>query len=106
MDSEAIVQKIYNKIISFLEGVLERSKFNIVLQQVNKTFPTWEYAWRTIHGWLQEHPLTNMQNSIHSFAKLFPNYESFKPQLENSLYLHDEFWNQVHTDLCIAKIKL
>lgn len=106
MNSEIIVQSVYKNVLSFLERVLGSTKMNLVAQQLNKTFPTWEHAWRTIYGWLQEHPLTNMQKSIHSFAQLFPNYHSFAAELDSSLALHDEFWNQVHRQLYLAKSQL
>lgn len=106
MSSEIIVQTVYKNVLTFLERMLGANKMMNVAQHLNKTFPTWNHAWKIIYGWLQEHPLTNMQKSIHSFAQLFPDYESFSAELENSLALHDEFWNQVHRQLRVAKSKL
>lgn len=106
MTPENIVQVVYTNVLKFLERMLSSSKMAVVTRHVNQFFPTWQHAWSTIHNWLQEHSLINMQTSIHSFAQLFPNYESFKTELDNSLVLHDSFWNQVHANLCLAKSQL
>lgn len=103
MTAESVVHFVYNKVLKFLDEMLGAKKMALVTQHINTLFPTWEHAWKTIHGWLQEHSLTNMQTSIRSFAQLFPDYPSFASDLENSLALHDEFWNQVHRELCLAK---
>lgn len=106
MSSEIIAQNVYTSVLKFLETMVGVDKMSVVSQHINKMFPTWTDAWKIIYNWLQEHPLTNMQKSIHSFAQLFPNYESFATELDTSLVLHDEFWNQVHTHLCVAKSNL
>lgn len=103
MNSEIIAHAVYTNVIKFLENMVGDDKVGIVSQHINKMFPSWAEAWKIIYNWLQEHPLTNMQKSIHSFAQLFPNYESFAADLDNSLALHDLFWNQVHAQLCVAK---
>ena len=106
MASEFIAHAAYNNVIHFLERNLDNQHFSIVVKQINAFFPSWKDAWKLIYSWLQEHPLTNMQKSIHSFAQLFPNYPSFATALDDSLALHDEFWNQVHRQLCAAKSQL
>lgn len=106
MSSEIIAHHVYKNILKYLERVLGIDKMKTVAQHLNRIFPTWEEAWRTIYGWLREHPLTNMQNSIHSFAQLFPSYPSFSEDLNNSLVLDDAFWNQVYFQLRLAKSKL
>lgn len=106
MKSEIIAQAVYTNVVKFLENMVGDDKVSIVSQHINKMFPSWADAWKIIYSWLQEHPLTNMQTSIHSFAQLFPNYESFAAELDNSLTLHDEFWNHVHRQLCVAKSNL
>lgn len=104
MDSENIMKKVYNEVIHFLQSMLGIDKMAIVNQKLNEAYPTWTDLWKAIHNWLvTEHPLTNMQHSIKSFAQLFPNYESFAGDLENSLSLHDEFWNKVYIYLCAAQ---
>lgn len=106
MSSEGIVQLVYNNVLLFLQRMLGTDKMSLVTRHINTLFPTWDHAWRTIHHWLREHPLTNMQTSIHSFAQLFPDYESFASELTNSLVMHDAFWNQVHSNLWLAKQQL
>ena len=106
MKSEFIAHAVYNNVLKFLENMLGTQHFSTVAKQINTFFPTWEDAWKLINNFLQEHPMTNMQKSIHSFAQLFPNYSSFAQELDNSLALHDEFWNQVHRQLCVAKSQL
>lgn len=106
MSSEIIAHAVYTNVVKFLQTVVGDDKVSIVSHHINKMFPTWADAWKKIHSWLREHPLTNMQKSIHSFAQLFPNYESFAGDLDNSLALHDEFWNHVHQQLCVAKSNL
>lgn len=106
MSSEIIAHKVYTNVIKFLERMAGVGNEGVISRHINKIFPTWEDAWKMIYSFLREHPLTNMQKSIHSFAQLFPNYESFAAELDSSLTLHDEFWNQVHTQLCVAKSKL
>lgn len=103
MNAEIIAHKVYTSVVQFLEDLLG---VGAVTYHINKMFPTWSHAWKIIHSWLHEHPLTNMQKSVHSFAQLFPNYDSFATHLDNSLILHDEFWNQVHRQLYVAKSNL
>lgn len=104
MDSETIMKKVYEDVTHFLQSTLGIDKMAIVKQQLNKIYPSWSELWKAIHTWLvNEHPLTNMQHSIKRFAQLFPNYESFAGALDNSLVLHDDFWNKVHMYLCAAQ---
>lgn len=104
MDPETVMRVTYDNVITFLQRMLGTNKMTIIAQHLNKTFPTWEHFWSAIRNWLlKEHPLTNMQHSIHSFAQLFPNYESFADDLDQSLALHDEFWNKVYIQLCAAQ---
>lgn len=104
MNPEKIVQITYNSVIQFLQRILGVDKMTYILNHLNKSFPSWDHKWSTIQKWLvEEHPMTNMQHTIHSFAQLFPDYESFANDLNQSLALHDEFWNQVYIQLCIAK---
>lgn len=106
MNAENIVQSVYENVLIYFERLLGPSYMTIIAPHLHKKFPTWAHAWKIIRGWLKEHSLTNMQTSMHSFAQLFPNYESFAEQLDNCLILHDEFWNQVHLQLCLAKEKI
>lgn len=104
MDSENIMKKVYEEVIQFLQSMLGIDKMNIVHQQLNKIYPTWTDLWNAIRKWLvTEHPLTNMQHTIKSFAQLFPDYDSFADALDNSLVLHDDFWNKVHMYVCAAQ---
>lgn len=104
MDSENIMKKVYEEVTRFLQSMVGMDKMTLVNQQLNKIYPTWTDLWKAIHKWLvNEHPLTNMQNSIKSFAQLFPNYDSFAGALDDSLVIHDDFWNKVHMYLCAAQ---
>lgn len=106
MNAEIIVRSVYEKVLIYFERLLGPKYITSIAPHLHKKFPTWEHAWKIIRGWLNEHPLTNMQTSMHSFAQLFPNYESFAAQLDDCLVLHDKFWNQVHFQLCLAKKKI
>jgi hypothetical protein len=77
-----------------------------ILYELQKFFPTWMHLWLRIKKWLKKSPMTSMQHTIRSFAEIFPSYPSFANDLENSLAIHPEFWNQVHDNLCEAKEKL
>lgn len=104
--SENIVERTYTHVEQFLENLLGSTKMQFIKGEVQKYFPSWSDLWFKIQHWLKESDLTNMQKSIHSFAELFPNYNTFSFQLDQSLTLHDEFWNQVHYNLCVAKDRL
>lgn len=103
MNAENIVHSVYENVLLYLQRVLGPNYITSIAPYLHKKFPNWNQAWKIIRGWLNEHSLTNMQTSMHSFAQLFPNYESFAAQLDNCLILHDEYWNQVHRQLCLAK---
>lgn len=106
MDSERIAKITYDQVKLFFESMLGTHKMTYIIQELHKLFPTWLDLWETIRKWLKEHPMTSMQHSIHSFAQLFPGYHSFARDLNDSLAIHPEFWNQVHDNLCVAKERL
>lgn len=103
MNAENIVKSVYENVLKYFKTLLGTRYATIIVPHLHKKFPSWEHAWQTIRGWLKEHSLTNMQTSMHSFAQLFPKYEEFAKELDDCLVLHDEFWNQVHLQLCLAK---
>lgn len=103
MDSESIVHRTYEQVHNFLTLMLGPE---VVHEQLQATFPSWNHLWHTIRDWLRKESMTSMHKSVHSFASLFPNYPSFASELDHSLTLHSEFWNQVHDNLSIAKQRL
>lgn len=99
-NSECIAKQVYEAVLTYLERQLGPE---LVTHHLHHTFPQWSDAWHTIRQWLQGHALTSMHTSIHSFAQLFPDYESFAPDLDNCLAVSEDFWNQVYLNLRIAK---
>ena len=104
MEPETLMRLTYDDVIKFLEKRLGMEKMSSVAQQLNNIFPDWSNAWSALRKWLlTEHPLTNMQKSIHSFAQLFPNYKTFANDLDQSLSIDEDFWNKVFIRLCAAQ---
>lgn len=106
MSSEFIVKTTYNAVTEFFYEVLGAHKMKQILDDLHKLFPNWVDLWSAIKKWLKKSPMTSMQHTIHSFAEIFPNYQSFADDLDNSLAIHPGFWYQVHENLCEAKEKL
>lgn len=107
MDSETIARITYENVLEFLQIMIGMDKMITVKEHLNKTFPNWNAMWLVIRNWLlKEHPLTNMEHTIKSFAQLFPDYKSFSRELDQSLTIYDEFWNKVHMQLCVAQQRL
>lgn len=106
MNSEYIARITYDNVTNFFQELLGVDKMKEILFEVHKLFPTWTDLWNVIKKWLKECPMTSMQHTIHSFAKIFPSYSSFANDLDNSLAIHPGFWYQVHDNLCEAKEKL
>lgn len=105
-DAEKISKSTYENVMKYFEYMLKENEMNILLEHFNRYFPTWSDLWFTIKKWLKESSKTSLQNTIHSFAQLFPNYESFKAQLDNALAIDPIFWHAVYNNLQLAKEKL
>jgi hypothetical protein len=103
MDSESIVRVTYDNMVNYLNSSLGADQMNLVMGELHQLFPTWNDLWEAIRKWLEEHSMTSMRQSVHSFAQLFPRYTEFANNLDNSLALYPEFWNQVYCNLHVAK---
>lgn len=106
MNPEEIAKTTYTQVEKYLTKVLGENRMAAILKEFRSLFPSWSHLWDHIRWWLEEHPMTNMQRDIHSFARIFPNYPSFARELDDALAVHDSFWNEVHTNLCVAKGRL
>ncbi|GBN19746.1 hypothetical protein AVEN_261816-1 [Araneus ventricosus] len=103
---EEIIKITYVGLERFLENTLNASDFQDFQTHRHKIFPTWDHLWENLHRWLRRVPLNTMPETILSLADQLPGAKSFRPHLQNSLVLHDEFWNQVYQNLLTAKSRL
>lgn len=106
MDSETIVRLTYEQVLHFLQSMLGVNGMSFAIKQLNGMFPTWTDLWNAIKKWLKGCPMHSTRQSVHNFAQIFPNYQTFESDLNQSLSLHEDFWNQVHQNLCVAKDRL
>ena len=106
MDSETIVRLTYEQVLQFLQSMLGVNGMSFAMKQLDVMFPTWKDLWNAIKKWLVGCPMNSMKHSVHNFAQIFPNYPTFEGDLNQSLSVHEDFWNQVHHNLCVAKDRL
>lgn len=105
--AEEIVQKTYTGLEVFLQKNLSAEAFQDVSSYTQQMFPTWNHLWQQVEPWLRQHQFQNIRDTIFSFTKTFNNVPpSFQSDLQNSLALHDLFWNQVFQNLVVAKSRL
>ncbi|GIY89216.1 uncharacterized protein CEXT_656591 [Caerostris extrusa] len=106
MNSETIAQKTFTAVVHFLKSMLDESTSQTFQMGLESTFPTWPVLWNMLEKFLRQHSLKDMPDSILSFAEMLPDYTSFAEGLKQSLSLHEEFWNKVYQNLCLAKSRL
>ncbi|GFS47077.1 uncharacterized protein TNIN_118451 [Trichonephila inaurata madagascariensis] len=106
LNAEQIMRVTVSGLDSFLHSQLSAEYFEKYTAEKDRMFPTWDHLWVKLKFWLSQEPLANKQDTVLNFAQIFPHIEPYKPQLINSLALHDSFWNQVFENLVIAKTRL
>lgn len=106
LTSEEIMKKTYAGLEQFLKSLLQPNDFDMYLEQKNVYFPTWSHMWKQIELWLRHHTFNNKVQTILSLAKIIPNINTFQYHLQNSLQLHEDFWNKVYANLIVAQSRL
>lgn len=104
--SEEIVKTTYGALEAFLENTLDAESFHHFISQRKILFPSWEHLWNKLKPWLEQYVVCDMHSTILGLAQLLPTTPSFHHNLQNSLALHDTFWNQVYLNLIQAKQRL
>lgn len=99
MDAEKIILSTVKGLMKFLDQTFGES----VSRQFSESVEHWPSTWRGLKEWIIRHPFTTMKTTITSFAENLPRYESFEWELRQSLTLHEEFWNKVYSNFCLAK---
>lgn len=104
--SEEIVRVTTKAFEDFLKTLLKAEDYQEFEMYKNNVFPTWSHLWEKLRPWLQENPFRTMPDTILSLFDQFQESQSFRSYLQNSLSLHDSFWNQVYENLLVAKNRL
>ncbi|GFT75857.1 uncharacterized protein NPIL_18831 [Nephila pilipes] len=104
--SEEIMKITCAGLETFLKNYLDANAFQEFLNEKNRLFHTWNFLWERLQIWLSQTCLTNIPDAIMNLLQMLPHAEPCKPYLQNSLAIHDSFWNQVFQNLVIAKTRL
>lgn len=104
--SEDIMRVTYAGLEQYLQGLLDADAFQDYLHQKKLLFPTWSRMWQTCESWLKHHTFHSMPVTILDLARVIPNLDPFRFQLQNALHMHETFWKQVYDNLVTAKERL
>lgn len=104
--SEKIMEKAFAGLEWFLQRHLDAESFQHFILEKQRLFPTWNHLWQHFERWLRQYILSDMQSTILDLTKWLPLNDSVNRNLQNSLVIHEDFWNQVYENLIKAKLRL
>lgn len=112
MSNLAVAEKhmhdTYTEVVQYLSKALATSSHEIEAH-IQAVFPTWNHLWQELREWLQEQTVESLRDkfaTILGFAQKIPDFEQHREQFQNAIVLDENFWNKVHTNLCLAKYYL
>lgn len=106
MTSEEIAHLTYESLEKFLRAHLDVQLFSDFIQEKEKLFPTWKHLWQQLQPWLSQYTACDMPTTILSLTQLLPTNPKFLYSLQQSLCIHEQFWNKVYINVLEAKRRL
>lgn len=105
VSSEDIVRRTLSHIVAFFKQPdISRNLSSEVIQRLDAI--NFAEVYPRVRDYLLNHKLADMRSTVHGFAATLPEYPLVKSELDQTLYLHEPFWNQVYQNLILAQAAL